>query len=250
MKREIGVVMLLSAVMLSGCGADDPENVIQGTNGSPSTQVINTQPEQETNENITWTLKNNEVKISPVKVTDQIDGVIIEVNNVKKDFNWSFPANGDFKPQIFYTDVTGDGNEEAVIILNKGKGTSLRIDELHVLNSKDLSEIKTQNFEEIVADQVKTLVTKNDDDTLAIKVNTQGKEYEFSHNDELPDFDQDTLNFGGVVNYQLENQKIILTLGASVGISPDYLCDVHILYKFDNTKNEFITDQIEIETYD
>jgi ferredoxin-fold anticodon binding domain-containing protein len=246
LKKEIGVLMLCGALLLSGCGSEDlpPGIYTQGTEEVIHDQVI-TQPEQETNGNITWASENNEVKVTPVKVAEYwYKGVTVEVNNVKKEFDWEFSSMDD--PRVFYTDVTGDGKEEAVIILNKGKGTGLSIDELHVLNSEDLSEIKVRNFEDIVADQIETHVAKNDDDTLAIKVKTQGKEHDFIFDyDPSPNYNQDELAFGGVVYYELENQKIISRIGASVGISPTYVCDFHIIYKFDNEKNEFIVDQIE-----
>lgn len=236
--------MLLSAVLLSGCGPDDSGSAKRGAGESPNKQATR-QPEQETGENTSWSSENSEVKITPVKENDTggDEIVTVEANGVKKEFNWRFSTIND--PRVFYTDVTGDGKPEAVIILNIGKGTGLSIDELHVLSSEDLSEIKVQNYEEIVADQIETHVAKNDDGTLAIKVKTQGKEYDFNRNIELPpNLKQDELGFGGVVYYKLENQKITSRLGASVGISPQYVCDIHIVYRFDKEKNEFIADQI------
>lgn len=47
MKKELGLLMLLSTILLSGCGGDKPATVTQGTGDLPSKQVI-TQPEQNT----------------------------------------------------------------------------------------------------------------------------------------------------------------------------------------------------------
>lgn len=153
MKNEIGVLLLVSAVLFSGCASEEPRTTVQRPS-EPSTnhEVTTQQPEQEkqgTNEIITWSSENNEVKLAPVKVTDYgYEGVTVAVNDVTKEFDWSFHSLDD--PQVFYTDVTGDGNEEAIIIFNIGKGTGLSLNEVHVLNSKDLAEIKVQSFEEIV----------------------------------------------------------------------------------------------------
>lgn len=52
------------------------------------------------------------------------------------------------------------------------------------------------------------------------------------------------MGFGGITIYYLENQKIQLTLAASV--FPMYVADFHITYKFDHTRNEFMVAQIEV----
>ncbi|MEO2210233.1 hypothetical protein ABGV40_04940 [Paenibacillus amylolyticus] len=52
MKKELGVLMLLSVVLLSGCGSDKPETVSQGSGESPSKQVT-TNPEQNTSDDCT-----------------------------------------------------------------------------------------------------------------------------------------------------------------------------------------------------
>ncbi|WP_256992479.1 hypothetical protein [Paenibacillus sp. XY044] len=190
-----------------------------------------------------WSSENKEVKLTPGKEENSsYASVTVEVNGMKKEFNWSFPKLEE--PRVFYADITGDGKEEAVIIFNTGRGTGLSIDEIHVLNSKDLSEIKVQSYQEIVADQIETKVTRKNNETLAIKVKSQGKEYQFDYH--VPDlnFKQDKLSFGGVINYGLENQKIISRLGASVGVSPQYVGDFNVTYKFDPAKNELIADQI------
>lgn len=254
MKKEIGVFMVVSAVLLSGCGSDDSGSANQGAGESPSNQVA-TQPQQETKqgttesgqENKIWSSENNEVKVSPVKVnkygTPEV--VSVEVNGVNKEFNWQVAE----EPRVFYTDVTGDNKPEAVILNNIGRGSDTSVDELHVLNSEDLSEIKVPNYEEVVAEHIETQVTKNDDGNLAIKVKAQGEDYEFSYDVDPGVKVQNKLNFGGTVTYVLDNQKIFSYIGGSIGTSPIYVCRFHVTYKFDSLKNEFIVDQIKAESF-
>ncbi|MEC0168077.1 hypothetical protein P4H54_06825 [Paenibacillus graminis] len=52
MKKEMGTLLLLSVILLSGCGSNKPETVSQGTGESPSKQVT-TQPEQNTADDCT-----------------------------------------------------------------------------------------------------------------------------------------------------------------------------------------------------
>lgn len=254
MKREIGVLMLLSAVLLSGCGSGDQESANRGAR-STSSHSVTMKPEQETNqistesgqENKTWTSENNEVKISPVKVNKNGTPVVVsvEVNGMKKEFNWKFPED----PRVFYSDVTGDSKQEAIIITNLGRGTGTSVDELHVLNSEDLSEINVPGYEEIVAEYIETNVITNDDGNLVIKVKAKGEDYEFSYDVDPGVKVQDKLQFGGTVTYTLKNQKITLNIGGSIGTSPIYVSGFHITFKFDSVKNELIVDQIKVEPY-
>ncbi|MGG4145423.1 hypothetical protein ABEW34_20135 [Paenibacillus algorifonticola] len=241
MKRELGVMMLLSAVLLTGCGSESA-TVIQGSGESTSKQVT-TQPEQDIDVKGIGASQNEKVKLYATT-----DGLRMDINGIEEDFDWKFPGDTGTNPQVNYTDLTGDGKEEAIIIIQTGKGTGLNNYDIHVVNAEDFSEIKVQNYEDIVADQIDSHVAKNGDGTLAITVKTQGKEYNFNFDyDPAPDYKQEELAFGGVVIYTLENQKIKLNLSGSVGISPEYVCDFNITYKYDSAKNEFVADQIEVK---
>ncbi|WP_405154540.1 hypothetical protein [Paenibacillus sp. FSL K6-0108] len=241
MKKELGVLMVLSVVLLSGCGSDKPTALPQGSGESPSKQVT-TQPVHGTDEKLLGSSEDEKVKFYK-----QTDGVTLDINGNKKDFSWNVPGDTGTAPQVFYTDVTGDGKEEAVIIIQTGRGTGLNNYDIHVVSAEDLSEIKVQSYEEIVADQIETHVTKKDDDTLAISVKAQGKEYSFNYeSDPVPNQKKDSLGFGGVYIYSLENQRIKLNLGAAVPGSTAYVCDFNVTYKYDSAKKEFVADQIEV----
>ncbi|MGF7046692.1 hypothetical protein J2T13_001190 [Paenibacillus sp. DS2015] len=242
MKKELAVVMLLSVILLSGCGPDKPATVTPDSSESPSKQVA-TQRVQDTDAKEIGTSENEKVKLYSIT-----DGVKLDINGNQKDFVWNVPVDTGTAPQVFYTDVTGDGKEEAVIIIQTGRGTGLDNYDIHVVSDKDLSEFKVQSYEEIVADQLETHVAKKGDDTLAISVKAQGKEYNFNYGfDPVPDHKQDSLAFGGVYIYYLENQKIKLNLGGAVVGSTTYVCDFNVTYKFDSAKNEFVADQIEVK---
>lgn len=246
--------MLVSIALLSACSLDDSGNTKQRVSKSPSNQVT-AQSQQETNQdttesgqkNETWSSENNEVEISPIKINEYgtPEIVSVEVNSLEKEFNWDIAE----EPRIFYTDVTGDNKSEAVIITNSGRGSFTSIDEIHVLNSEDLSEIKVPSCEEIVADYIETHITKNNDGNLTIKVKAKGENYKFSHAVE-PDMEVgDKLIFGSTVNYALKNQKIISNI--SGGIAPTgpllALCGFEIIFKFDSVKNEFIVDRMKFK---
>ncbi|WP_315794642.1 hypothetical protein [Paenibacillus sp. BIC5C1] len=193
--------------------------------------------------------KDEQVKLYAVKETeDAIERVTLDINGRTKDFYWSISHHSGTEPQLFYTDLTGDGKEEAVIIIQTGRGAGLDNYEIHVVNSDNLSKIKVQRYEDIVAEHIDSRVSKNDNGTLAITVNSQMQVDNFNYDfDPAPDYHQDELSFGGVVIYTLDNHKIKLSLPGSIGISPTYVCDFNITYNFDKADNEFIVEQIKFK---
>lgn len=232
-------MLLLGAVMFSGCSLDN-------TQKQDSNEILNEQ--QETQQGTSDAILIGTSEDKKVKLYENTNGVKLDINGNQKEFSWNYPGDTGTAPQVFYTDVTGDGEEEAIIIIQTGRGTGLSHYEIHVVNADDLSEIQVQGYEEIVANYLETHVAKKDDDTLAISVKVKGKDYNFNYGfDPAPDQKQANLGFGGVYTYYLENGKIKLDLGAAVYGTTAYVCDFRISYKFDHTKNEFVADQIEVK---
>jgi hypothetical protein len=229
--KKIGVtVLLLGAVMLMGCGSGEQAKV--QTQQKPKDVAPLIQSSKDKN----------------VQLFAATDGVKVDINGKEKTFKWTFIRHIGTDPQVFYTDVTGDGKEEAVIIIQTGRGTGMDNYDIHVLNAADLSEVKVQGYEEIAKKKLDNRVEKKGDGTLDIFVKVQGKETNFNYGfDPAPQYNQDELYFGGVTVYSLENQLIKLSLPGSVGVSPTYVCDFNITYAYDADKNELIADLIEVK---
>ena len=245
MKKQIGTLMLLSIFTLSGCG-DKPATAAEEKVEASTNQVAK-QSEKQNDAKLIEASDDKKVKLYALnEENNEIKSVVLDIDGKQKNFDWEIPNTGT-KPQLFYTDLTNDNKEEAVVIIQTGRGTGLNNYDIHVINVEDLSEIKVQSYEDIVANEIKSKVVKNDDGTLTITATAQGKESKFDYDfDPAPNLNQDELAFGGVVVYTLENQKIKLNMPGSVGVSPVYVSDFNITYKFDNAKNEFIVDQIEM----
>ena len=248
MKKEVGVMMLLSVVLLSGCGPDRPAMDAQGASESPGKQVA-TQPERDTDAKLLGSSENKNVKLY-----ETTDGVIVDVNGSQKKFDWRI-LKGVSKPWVSYVDLTGDGKEEVIVILVTGHGSNLGTNEAHVLNGENLSEIKIQKVEEIVAD-LETEV-KQSGNELLIKAKAKGKEFKFSKNvnelalaHEPDDKFENKLYFGDIILHDLKDQKLTVNIGGFVipinGVLPDHVCTFHVTYKYDQALNEFVADQIEV----
>jgi len=233
LKKEIGTLLLLSTVICSGCQSGQKEDPIE--------ERVSNEVHSPTHIDATLIGASDNQE---VKLYKKGDGVKLEINGKVKDFNWNNPSDTGTEPQVFYIDMTEDGKEEAVIIIQTGRGTELDNYDIHVVD-QDLQEIKVPYYEEIVAQHMESNVVKKDHETLTITGRALGKEYHFDyHVDPELELQQDELGFGGITIYYLENQKIQLTLAASV--FPMYVADFHITYKFDHTGNEFMVAQIEV----
>ena len=242
-KEKMIVVILVGGILLSGCGINETNSATQGVAEDVSNREVTAQKEQEPNMKLIQSSEDQKVKLFQ---TESEPGVTLEINGTNKHFNWDFPETGT-PPQLLFNDLTGDGKEEAIVIIQTGRGTGLDTYDIHVVNANDLSEFGVQGYEEIVADQIQSKV-KDEDGTLTINVMLQGKEYTFTHSSD-PDsnYTQDELGFGAAVIYYVENQQIKVNFTGSVGASPIPVCEFTAVYKFDTPTKKFIVDTIEVK---
>ncbi|WP_336634967.1 hypothetical protein [Lysinibacillus fusiformis] len=161
MKKVFVPSLLLRTVIFSGCQSDQKEEQVSKEAHSPThmdATLIGASDNQE------------------VKLYKKGDGVKLEIKGQVKDFNWNNPSDTETEPQMFYIDMTEDGKEEAVIIIQTGRGTGLDNYNIHIVN-QDLQEIKVPHYEEIVAQHIESNVVKKDYETLTITGRALGKKY-------------------------------------------------------------------------
>jgi hypothetical protein len=60
-------------------------------------------------------------------------GFIVQINSVKKYFDWENVDNPSRKPKLILSDLDRDGKSELVVVLNKGYGTGVQDEEVHVI---------------------------------------------------------------------------------------------------------------------
>jgi uncharacterized protein (UPF0248 family) len=62
-------------------------------------------------------------------------GFILQINDVKKYFNWE-NVNRNRKPQLILSDLDKDDKDDLIVILNKGYGTGVQDEEVHVIKQE------------------------------------------------------------------------------------------------------------------
>lgn len=247
MKKGIGLgaLLLFAVFVFSGCASDKPASDSQDVK---QTTTVSVEKGAEQSKLLSAS------EDGKVKLYEKTNGVIVDVNGSQKEFNWEI-LNGVTKPRVSSVDLTGDGKEEVVIILVTGHGTNLDTNEAHILDGENLSEIKIQNVEDIIADLETEVKQKGNE--LLIKAKAQGKEYNCCKNvSELtlaykPDDQfENKLYFGDLILNNLKDQKLTVNIGGFVrpinAVLPDYVCTVHVTYKYDQAINEFVADQIDV----
>lgn len=143
--------------------------------------------------------------------TDKKDGsfssIIIDINGFKKRFNWQTLSNPTFSPIISLNDINNDGEKELIIKLTTNEGTGVYINEVHVFNLRNLTEIEVENPLKI------------------LKKNLDIAPYNSFPND----------SFGDQIDYEVIQNKLTAIIGIQKPPAT-YIGNVYITYQFKDGK--------------
>lgn len=158
-------------------------------------------------------------------MTLSIDGRI-------KSFSWETCSKMAFLPELSYADVDGDGKDELIVILCEGEGSGTLVDEIHVINPEDFSEITVQNPLTALENRV---VSKIDETGVGITIDSKNT-LSFSK-EELTNAvaEQERwftkLGLGAWIDYSIAGNYITVDIGAQ--LSPaGFLGSYHLVYVY------------------
>jgi uncharacterized protein (UPF0248 family) len=83
-------------------------------------------------------IPNTDIKLYYVQYEEDkgmYRGFILQINDVKKYFNWE-NVNRNRKPQLILSDLDKDDKDDLIVILNKGYGTGVQDEEVHVIKQE------------------------------------------------------------------------------------------------------------------
>ena len=147
------------------------------------------------------------------------NGIIVEAKAKIKAFPWINVTNPIYAPSLNFADVNLDGNDEVIITLTNAYGTGILQQEIHVLNTKELSEINIQNPIEIINKKVTSRIVE-DEGKVNITVKWGERVIENSYySSDYADVWFDEVIFESIINYDVIDNKIFATVPGAVSPS-------------------------------
>jgi len=182
-----------------------------------------------TDKKLAETIKGEENKMELSKIDDvvmlankQADGgmfkeITVRTKDKSKTFPWVNVTNPTYYPTVSIADVNADGKEEVVVFLTTGYGTGVHVQKIHILDKDNLTEILPGigNPLDTIKKKVNSKITK-DNGKVQVDVKWNSKKIEKTYNELDAGVWNDYVAFGGVVEYQLHNNKIYAIVPGNV----------------------------------
>lgn len=158
----------------------------------------------------------------------------LSIRGKTKQFSWKSCSEPEFLPKLNYADVNGDGKEELVVILCEEEGTGKLVQEIHVVNPENLSEIPVQDP---LASLKKRTNSRIDDSGIKIFIDNQ-KAITFSTENVTNLIAKKAswfkaLKLGSIVEYSMENNQIIAEVNAQLSSTAN-LGNYYLIYQYQN----------------
>ena len=174
----------------------------------------------------------NQISLYAKKMNDLYYDFKIDFNGkiASRPFWLSVANNSTYAPRIYYEDISEDGKKELIIILNKGYGTGVLLEEAFVIevNSNQFADVLVDNPLAVVLKNVKTSLSTNE-----AKINIGDSHYTVDLRPVgiKPENVFKDIYFGSVIKYEIENKHLIARLAAQV--SPAHaIGEVIITYEY------------------
>ena len=156
----------------------------------------------------------------------------LSIDGKTKRFPWKTYGEPAFLPELSHADVDGDGRNELIVILCESEGTGALVEEIHVLNPEDFSEITVQSPLVALENRV---VSKIDENDVQITIDNQNA-LVFSEKEITAKVAEKkswfaNLATGSVIDYSMQGNNVIVRVAAQ--LSPaGFLGDFNLTYEY------------------
>ncbi|WP_149095537.1 copper amine oxidase [Paenibacillus terrae] len=162
----------------------------------------------------------------------------LEIGQQRRAFAWSGSSDIVTAPQLYYTDVNGDGVREAVVILTLASGTGVELQELHIVNAQTMDEYPVESAADAVSRRVHSSVELRDHNQqvhIAVKIDgiTHTLDPKASAFYDDPAHFTDHLDFSSVVMYDAEQRPLHATVSGSVSPT-EFVGDLELKYVYEH----------------
>lgn len=186
---------------------------------------------------IAW-LEEKNIWLSADTLKDgMFSGMTLSIDGKTKRFPWKTYGEMAFLPEISYADVDGDNRDELIVILCKGEGTGVLVEEIHVINPENFSEIAVQDPLDALE---KRVVSGIDDSGVKIAIDNQealvfAEEEIASRAAERTNW-FDNLGTGSIVDYSVKSagRGSCITVEVGAQLTPAaFLGSYNVIYRYE-----------------
>lgn len=214
-KKALFICALM--VLVAGCG-EKAENEKPKADNNFQQRLIKQQTSVRSGENKVELDKTGDVTLLANKQADgdMFTEITLQTKDKSKTFPWTsmskyYPED----PSVNIADVDADGKEEVIVILLKATGTGICLEEIHVLNKEDLTEIMIEDPLDAIEKKVNSKITKSNG-KVNVVIEWDDKKIEKSYKESEAGVWNEYVFWGGIMKYQLHNNKIYAIVPGSV----------------------------------
>jgi len=131
--------------------------------------------------------------------------MLVQHNEQFKIFDWENVPSVSWLPEIFYQDITKDGENEIVIVLWTGTGTGISHQKIHALSSNKLEELPIIDPLEIIDEKV--LIKEASDQVVITTNGVQTILFKKDMPSEILDSNA-TVYYGSIINFEIKANEL------------------------------------------
>lgn len=166
-------------------------------------------------------IPNTDIKLYYVEHNESkgmYNGFVLQINGVKTYFRWENVDNPSRKPKLVLSDLDKDGRNELVVVLNKGYGTGVQDEEVHVIKLEPFFyEVLVEN--PLIALHKKVHIEKSPDQIM-ISLNNKKTVLNKKGMTSLPFLEDLGAGYGHHIGFEASNNTLYSRVFLGVGTNP------------------------------
>nr|WP_312578079.1 hypothetical protein [Sedimentibacter sp.] len=168
-----------------------------------------------------WVIFEKETEFSEVKVylnkenNGMYEEITIETKDNQKTFQWRNVTNPTYVPIKYIADVNNDNKDEIIIILTTGYGTGVHVQDIHILNLENLTEIFIEDPVEAINSAVTSSIIA-DGSKVNVEVKWDDQTIEKAYDKSYAGLWFEKVVFGSHVEYEVENNRIVAKVSGAI----------------------------------
>ncbi|AFC33335.1 hypothetical protein PM3016_6727 [Paenibacillus mucilaginosus 3016] len=140
----------------------------------------------------------------------------LHAGGISRAFEWSTADHPAYRPTLYRGNYDGDELPEIAVVLTQGYGSGVSVQELHVVNEEDLTELAVEHPVDAAASRVESEVTPRQDGTVHVSARTDGSLVRRTYSAGDAGSWLGEVHFGSIVKYRVDENRITALLPGQV----------------------------------